>query len=89
MVTGRTSVRGRIETISTIGGFLRSWRSGSVKLRTADRSRGYSLGAQSTPIMTTAVAPRSTKAVPPAKFSQNIELSMIAPDIPERERFVF
>ena len=40
---------------------------------------------QSTPIMTTAVAPKSTKAVPPAKFSQNIEFNMIAPDIPERE----
>ena len=29
--------------------------------------------------MMTAVAPKSTKAVPPAKFSQNMEVNMIAP----------
>jgi hypothetical protein len=45
---------------------------------------GCSWGAQSTPIMTTAVAPKSTNAVPPAKFSQNMEVNMIAPDIPQR-----
>jgi hypothetical protein len=30
--------------------------------------------------MTTNVAPKNTKAVPPAKFSQNMEVNMIAPD---------